>query len=188
MVDEERLTAEIALVEEHKADILLHFEVTDDETAAGAAMVVKELSVKKREVEAERKEAVAPLIAKKKEVDSWYKQWTKPIDEINNYLRKQLTTYEREKAAERLEALMLVAEADTPEEAKALMVQATTTSSKVQGVSYQSFVDFEIIDETEVPPAFRSVDVNKIKQALQSEGLSAKIPGVRIFMNKRIRA
>jgi thiamine biosynthesis lipoprotein ApbE len=188
MVDEERLAAEIAVVEEHKGDILLHFTVQDDETAAGAAMVIKEVSDKKRAVEKERKEAVAPLVAKKREVDGWYKQWTKPLDEINNHLRRQLSAYEREKEADRRKALEAATVAESPKEAMALMEQATSKSSKVQGVSVQSFLDFEVVDFAQVPDEFKVLDEQKIKKHLKDTGEGVKINGLRIFTNKRIRA
>ena len=184
----EVLRQHIEVAVAHRDSVLTTFVITDDESAAGAAMAIKDVSKQVRAVEAERKEVVAPLVANKRDADAWYKQWSGPYEEINKYLRKQLAEYERKKEETRRKALAAAVDADTPEEARALLVKSATKSSKVQGVSTLSFTDYEVVDLSKVPREFLRLDEQKVKRHLQEQGESAKIEGLRIFINKRIRA
>jgi ATPase subunit of ABC transporter with duplicated ATPase domains len=76
-------------------------------------------------------------------------------------------------------------------EERALAVTApivTTEAPKVAGVSFREVWDFEITDEDLIPREYLVVDETKIRRVVTALKGDAKIPGVRVFKQKRIAA
>lgn len=99
-----------------KADITLYvapakqITVSDKETQSKALASTKEVVSWKKRVEEKRKELVAPLLERQREINDYAKALTDPLVEAESHLKKQLITWDQKLEAERQAELKRIQE------------------------------------------------------------------------------
>jgi len=204
-VDTGEIRQETSRLQDYSATL----QVTDDPTYQQAAECSKKVKSLKKKVEAKFKPTKDAMNKAKSELMSLIKEFTRPLDMLEEELKKRMVTYYRKKEEERLaEQRRLQEEARKVEEERRLneaidtgnekiidepmpvpKVQVENTQ-KVEGVTYVEQVKFEVLDVSKLPREYLIPDTVKIGQVARATKGQIEIPGVRIWVEKqpRIRA
>jgi hypothetical protein len=180
------------------------------ETAAEyeeAAVVLQNLTVREKEVEARKAELWDPLAKLTKSVQALFNQPLKVLDQAKKLVSGKMGAYAVEQrnialaaqqranqeAEDARQKLLAKAERAADDgnharaevlEARAESIQADAVESdipKVSGIQLRERWLFEVIDPDKVPREFLMVDERLIRAEVNAKGSLARIPGVRIW-------
>jgi murein hydrolase activator len=84
---------------------LASIEIRDEDTKAGAQTLAKSAADLLKDIELRRKEITTPILAKKKEVDDYFKSLASPLEKENADVRRKLAAYADELEKRRLAEL-----------------------------------------------------------------------------------
>lgn len=110
-------------------------------------------------------------------------------------IQREETRRLTEEAQRKAEEAMLERAIETGDEAildrvdevkESVQVQAAPPE-KMDGISYATTWDFEILDEKEIPREFMTPDLKKIKKYIQLHKGKYPVPGVKIIEDKQVR-
>lgn len=168
-------------------------KVVDEGSAQGASEMLVFVIEAKKKLEAQRVFLVKPLNDHVKDINAAFKDWVKPLEEVDVLVRSKLLTFQREQEAIRIEAQRLEQERIEREAAEGLLddlpedlpVPAPRIVRGQQGsASVRKTWTFEVGDEALVPREYLTVDEGVIALAVR-QGIR-DIPGIRIFQQDSI--
>jgi hypothetical protein len=166
--------------------------ITNDTEYAQAAQMLIDLKTRMNTVESKRKEFTQPLYELQKKLNAFFKEPLKNYEQAEKALKAAMASFQIKKEAERkaaLEAAKKAAEEENKEEFQQSMVKAADNiTPEVQGTYTVDVPRFEVTDPSQVPREYLMVDEKKIRGVVNSLGTDAKIPGVRVWVEKSVRA
>lgn len=194
MIEEEQkkdIEQQIMLANEHRTD-LTTFKIEDAHDAQLAGQVIKDVSDKVREIEKRRKRVTEPMLRAKKEADALFKEWTKPLEDINKHLRAELVAYdarqeEARKAAE-MEARKAAALDEDPEKVRNLLVKSSQKTETPKGVTFTKKWVATVVDFAKLPDEYKKVDDVKLRALAKKSQGNDEVPGVIFTLEKSVRA
>lgn len=158
--------------------------VVDDEAShqlAGEACRYVKAQIKA--LEDKRKSVTSPLLAVKREIDSWFKPVVSQWQAAEADLKAKMLAHAHKVAEANREAQLAAVAADSPEEAVEAL-QTITDKPKAEGVHTVKRWRYEVIDLGSVPEGYLAVDDAEVKAAIK-EGIR-EIPGLRIYQDESL--
>ncbi len=177
--------------------------VISDEAGKGeAANLLGQIATARKNVEETRKSMVKPINDGLKSINSWFKNFSTPLETADKTLRDKILRYNQEQARiareeqERLRKLQEkeqkrlerqaskkgIAPPPPPPVIPAMNEPAKTTRSDAGTVTSKKTWDFEIVDENKIPRMFLQVNEKAIRAAVKS-GVR-EIAGCRVFQRE----
>lgn len=183
------------------------FQIVDDETYATAGEALKGVKGLYKDIEGTFAKTKSALNEAKSELMSLIQGFTDPLQRAETILKKKMGEHhakrERERAEEQrrlYEEARRKAEKEQAKIAKKTgdasildipvvvpMVKVEDTT-RVEGISYQEVVRFEIVDASIVPAEYKIVDEVAIGRAVRGTDGKIVIPGVRIWKEKIVKS
>jgi hypothetical protein len=158
--------------------------------------ITKPINESLREVNAQAKDAAAPFLESEIKIKRAMIAWSDEQDRLQREEQRRLNeASEKERLrlqeiADRAAAKGQTTKAEQFEE-RALAVTAPiaqTAAPKVGGISIPKVWTFEITDEDLIPREYLLIDETRIRKIVTALKGDTKIPGVRVFEQKRIAA
>lgn len=172
------------------------YVIQNDEEYEDAAELLKVVKHKFKVLDEERTVSVKPLNDEVKEINAWFKPALERLKECEGELKKIMGAYSLAKQQEQQRLLAeaskaaeaaLVTASDPQANVMALVQQATDAQApRVAGVSVSRVWKWELVDPSQVPMEFWSIDPAKLDAAVKAG--AREIPGVRVFEDARIIA
>jgi acyl transferase domain-containing protein len=141
---------------------------------------------KKKQAEAERKAVVKKIDTFNKPLKEAERQTRSMIEQYQNELERQRRE-EEERRRKEAEEQAAKAEAEGKPAPAPEPVPEKKEVPKTEGVTFYENWTFEIEDESQIPREYMQVDEKKIRQYVKAMKGDAKIPGVKIWCEKKSR-
>lgn len=177
-------------------EVVKGYTIQSDEEYADAAELLKVVKHKHKVLDDERTVSVKPLNDEVKEINAWFKPALDRLKQCETELKRIMGAYLLAKAQEQQRLLAeaskaaqeaLVTESDPQANVMALVQQATAAQApKVSGVSVSKVWKWELVDPSQVPSEYWSIDPSKVDAALK-QGVR-DIPGIRVYEDARVIA
>jgi exonuclease VII large subunit len=166
--------------------------ISSDEEYQQAAQFLIDLKTRQKEVEAKRKEFTQPLYDLQKKLNAFFKEPLANYQKAEQALKNAMAKFQIKKEAERkaaLEAANKAAQEENKEAFTESMVKAADNlAPDAKGTYTVDVPRFEVTNPELVPREYLMVDEKKIRGVVNSLGTDADIPGVRVWIEKSIRA
>ncbi len=163
-------------------------KVIDENRAQGANEMLVFVAEAKKKLEGQRVFLVKPLNDHVKDINAAFKEWFKPLEEVDKLVRGKLLTFQREQEVIRVEAQRLEEERLTANEPEEDLPEILTAPRIIRGNQGSSSVrktwTFEVMDDTLVPREYLAVDEGVISLAVRKG--TRDIPGVRIYQQESL--
>jgi len=179
---QEELSTEGTHVEKACAQALA-LVVDDEESHELAGDACRYVKAQIKTLEDKRKSVTQPLLAIKREIDSWFKPVVDQWREAEKDLKAKMLAHASKVAEANRKAQLAAVAADTPEEAVTAL-QAISEKPKATGVHTVKRWTYEVIDVTSVPEEFLAVDDTEVKAAIK--GGVREIAGLRIYQDESL--
>lgn len=158
--------------------------IEDDSDLAFAAEALADIKRKKKDLENMRAEATTPLRKSLDVIYGWFREPIRFYDRCEKALKEKIAEAKtRAEEAQRLaiEAAAQAAISGSSEEAmQALRAAQAAEMRDVQGLSFRSSWDFEVVDIAQVPPQYLMVNESVVKAAIREAKGRIDIPGLRV--------
>ena len=192
-------TKELALIRREVGGLMetaREIVVINDGSARSANDLLVFIAEAKKKLEAQRVFLVKPLNDHVKNINTAFKEWTKPLETADSMVRRKVLTFQREQEADRLElerrererleaeaeSLALLNPDEEPEDLPDLPV-LPPPSRKIEGdrgsTSVRKTWAYEVTSERDVPREYLVIDEGAILLAVRKG--ARDIPGVRIY-------
>lgn len=167
-------------------EIIKDHEIEDEQEYGEASDLLKATKGKIKLLDQERTLTVKPLNDQVREINSWYKKPLDKLKTIESALKKMLAQYQLKQREEQARLLEEAASEKTDHaKAQVLVMQAAKKATPaVSGVSVREVWKWDLVDESQVPQKYYSVDPAKIEAAVKAG--EREIPGVRIYKEARV--
>lgn len=164
--------------------------IEDDADLAFAAEALADIKRKKKDLEAMRAEATTPLRKSLDVIYGWFREPIRFYDRCEKALKEKIAEAKaRAEEAQRL-AIEAAAQAavggNAEEAAQALQLAQGAEMRDIQGLSFRSTWDFEIVDIAQVPPQYLMVNESAVKAALRAAKGKIEIPGLRVVEKTQV--
>lgn len=153
------------------ADLARAFAIHSDEDATKANACLQAVHRELKALEDERQRRTAHLVAEKKAIDALYAEPKTFLETGKAALSRALGTWQVEQA--RAKAALVAAstaEAQTPEERRALIVAGTEEAPKLEGLRPVTTYEVRLVDESKVERACMSPDLAKARAIIEATG------------------
>jgi len=158
-------------------------EVVDDESHELAAEACRYVKAQVKVLEEKRKSVTRPLLAVKREIDSWFKPVVAQWQEAERDLKAKMLDYVKQVQEANRQAAAAAAAAETAEEAVTAL-QTIADKPQVKGVHEVKRWTYEVIDVTSVPESYLAVDHAEVMAAIKAG--TREIPGLRIYQDQTL--
>jgi ABC-type proline/glycine betaine transport system ATPase subunit len=167
-------------------EIIKEHEIEDEQEYGEASDLLKATKGKIKLLDQERTLTVKPLNDQVREINSWYKKPLDKLKTIESALKKMLAQYQLKQREEQARLLEEAASEKTDHaKAQVLVMQAAKKATPaVSGVSVREVWKWDLVDESQIPQKYYSVDPAKIEAAVKAG--EREIPGVRIYKEARV--
>lgn len=177
-------------------EVMKGYVIQSDDEYADAAELLKVVKHKFKVLDEERTISVKPLNDEVKEINAWFKPALDRLKECEVELKKIMGAYSLAKQQEQQRLLAeaskaaeaaLVTASDPQANVMALVQQATDAQApRVAGVSVSRVWKWELVDPSQVPSDYWSIDPAKLDAAVKAG--AREIPGVRVYEDARVIA
>lgn len=177
-------------------EVVKGYVIQNDEEYADAAELLKVVKSKTKLLDEERTVSVKPLNDEVKEINAWFKPALDRLKQCETELKRIMGAYSLAKAQEQQRLLAeaskaaeeaLVTSSNPQANVMALVQQATAAQApKVVGVSVSKVWKWELVDASQIPLEYWSIDAAKIEAAVKAG--AREIPGVRVYEDARVVA
>lgn len=177
-------------------EVMKGYVIQSDDEYADAAELLKVVKHKFKVLDEERTISVKPLNDEVKEINAWFKPALDRLKECEAELKKIMGAYSLAKQQEQQRLLAeasraaeaaLVTASDPQANVMALVQQATDAQApRVAGVSVSRVWKWELVDPSQVPSDYWSIDPAKLDAAVKAG--AREIPGVRVYEDARVIA
>lgn len=177
-------------------EVVKGYVIQNDDEYADAAELLKVVKHKHKLLDDERTISVKPLNDEVKEINAWFKPALDRLKQCETELKKIMGDYSLEKQKEQQRLLAEAAKAaeaalvtsSNPQQSVMQLVQQATAAQapKVAGVTVSKVWKWELVDPSQVPSEYWSIDASKLDAALKN-GVR-EIPGVRVYEDARVIA
>lgn len=130
----------------------------------------------KKMVEDQRLVFSKPLNESIKWVNSFFRNFSEPIEIADRELRNKLAIHRKQLEAEKLEEQIDAYENDLPE--------VQSLNKKIGGVVVKKVWTFKVIDGSQIPVQYMAIDSVKIRAAIHSG--ARQIPGISIYQTEQV--
>jgi len=157
--------------------------VEDEASHELAAEATRYAKAQIKLLEDKRKSVTQPLLAVKREIDSWFKPVVAQWQEAERDLKAKMLGYVKKVQEANRQAAAAAAAAETSEEAVTAL-QAIADKPQVKGVHSVKRWTYEVIDVTSVPEQYLAVDHEEVTAAIKAG--TREIPGLRIYQDETL--
>lgn len=175
----------LALIQSRAPDLTALVEVLPLATPADietATDVLRQVKTLEKALEAERKELVEPLKREAASIDARYREPRRALERIEGLLKSRIAEVHAEADRARTAALTAAstaAQAGDHAGATAAILEAAAPAPETPGVTVRYRWAPVLIDQFQVPREYLSVDPEKIKAVIPTDGTAPPaIPGI----------
>lgn len=157
-----------------------------------AAEILTEVKGKKKGLETERGKATRPMLDALNVVRGWFKPAIEYYGRCETKIKRRMTDYMKEQRRKQEEALQVAGQASmagNKTEARQALAQASAAEvHKAKGVSTRDVLKYEVVDASQVPREFLTVDHGAVQLYISVHGETTQIPGIRVFRDIQMSA
>jgi hypothetical protein len=183
--EEKKELAKSAASYEQIIEELRGFEIEDDDDFQFASDTLKHIKTFYKEIEAKRKKVTDPLNQALKEFRSWYKPSLDLLSEGERILKKSIGDYSLKKEREREEQMRKIAEASQKGDFDGahIAAQNIVETPAARGISSTRAWDYKVLDLSEVPREWLTLDHSKVKIHIKNAGKNKPeaVPGIEFY-------
>jgi len=200
-------TTEIAQRAETFLEVAKSFEIVTDDHLNDAAIRLKNIKGAEQRVKDHFEDMRQTTYDAYQVVLGNIRLYSNPQQEPQTDYKKKIGDYSIKKEEERRkEAARLQEETRKKEEDRRLEVAEKTgnekildmpifipevkveSTPKIKGISYTENWTYEVLNEAEVTDEYKMIDHQKLDQLAKAQKGNAKVPGIRFYSERRVRA
>lgn len=165
-------------------DALNDYAIQTDDDVVNVKKVMDDVKAKYKALEAKKQSITKPMLVSLEAARDLFRPAQEVLQKAEALLKRKIIEYDTRLKEAREAAIAAMHVAETVEEQEELMKTIAHEPPKVEGLVRRVALDYKIVDASQVPGIYWSIDHAKIKDAI-SRGV-IQIQGVEIFHVEQI--
>lgn len=164
--------------------------ISDERSFMDATNFLSKVNRLKKSIESKRVSITKPMLDWKRDIDSYFKSFSKPLQEIDTAKRQQMLSWRKEENARIAKEEARRQKIQKAHEEKGHNVndkiELERTPQTLGKATAQKYWTFEVTDEKQIPREFLILNERAVKEHMKINQDKKPIPGIRIFQEERL--